>query len=325
MEYRQIGKSGIKVSVFGLGSYLTIGQNVEETAGDEIIKTAYEAGVNFFDTANAYGIGVAEKSLGKSLAAFERTSYVLATKVWAPMGPGPNDRGLSRKHIFEQCHASLKRLNTDYIDLYQCHRYDPSTPIEETVRALNDLVTQGKILYWGVSEWTVDQIRAAETYCQTWGLHPPISNQPRYNLLWRYPEQQVFPFCLSKGIGQVVFSPLAHGVLSGKYRPNQPPPAGTRAADPAQNKIMMENYFSVDKLERAGQMALIAGEMGVLASQLALAWVLANPAVASAITGATKASQLLENLQVAEVKIDKEIAAKLDTLFPVPKDPAPTA
>lgn len=318
MEYRQLGKWGAKVSVIGLGSYLTIGQNVSERHGEQIIKKAYDAGVNFFDTANAYGNGVAEEALAKLLSGIGRDSYVLATKVWAPMGPGPNDRGLSRKHVFEQCHASLKRLNTDYIDLYQCHRYDPTTPLEETARAMNDLIVQGKILYWGVSEWTSVQIDAADTICRQWGLHPPISNQPRYSLLWRFPEQEVFPYCVAKGIGQVVFSPLAHGVLSGKYRANQPPPAGTRAADPAQNEIMMHVYFSPEQLERVATMAKLAEEIGVRPSQLALAWAIRHPAVNSVITGATKLSQLEENLGAADLKVDSDVAKQLDELFPIP-------
>lgn len=317
MEYRQLGKWGVKVSVIGLGSYLTIGQNVSERDGEQIIKKAYDAGVNFFDTANAYGNGTAEEALAKLLSAIRRDSYVLATKVWAPMGPGPNDRGLSRKHVFEQCHASLKRLKTEYIDLYQCHRYDPATPLEETTRAMNDLIVQGKILYWGVSEWTAAQIDVADVICRQQGLHPPISNQPRYSLLWRFPERDVFPYCLTKGIGQVVFSPLAHGVLSGKYRANQPPPVGTRAADPAQNEIMMHVYFSSQQLDKVTAMAKHAEGIGVRPSQLALAWALRHPAVSSVITGATEVSQLEENLRAADLKVDSETAKKLDELFPV--------
>lgn len=317
MEYRNLGKWGVKVSVIGLGSYLTIGQQVSEGEGVQILKKAYDAGVNFFDTANAYGEGAAERALANLLSGFRRDSYVLATKVFAPMGVGPNDKGLSRKHIFEQCHASLKRLNTEYIDLYQCHRYDPQTPIQETARAMNDLIVQGKVLYWGVSEWTAAQIDAADAYCLKWGLHPPASNQPRYSLLWRNPEQEVFPYCQSKGIGQVVFSPLAHGVLSGKYRSNQPPPAGTRAADPTQNEIMMRTYFSPEQLDKVAAMAQFAAELGVRPSQLALAWVLCHPAVSSAITGVTKTLQLEENLRAAELKVDSETAKKLTQWFPI--------
>lgn len=318
MEYRQLGKWGVKVSVIGLGSYLTLGQDVSESEGQQIIKKAYEAGVNFFDTANVYGKGAAEEALAKLLSGFRRDSYVLATKVWGPMGPGPNDRGLSRKHIFEQCHASLKRLNTDYLDLYQCHRYDPGTPLEETARAMSDLITQGKIHYWGVSEWTAAQIDAVDTYCRSRGLHPPASNQPRYSLLWRFPEKEVFPLCQTKGIGQVVFSPLAHGVLTGKYKVDQPPPAGSRGANSSQNAIMMRMYYLPELLEKVAAMAQLAGEMGVKPSQLALAWALLHPAVSSVITGATKTSQLEENLRAADLKIDSGAAKKLTELFPVP-------
>ncbi len=318
MEYRKLGKWGVRVSTLGVGSYLTLGHHVPEDVGSEIVRQAYEAGINFFDTANAYNRGEAEKALGRYLAPFPRDSFVLASKVWAPMGDGPNDRGLSRKHIFEQCHASLKRLNTDYLDLYQCHRYDPDTPLEETIRALDDLVRQGKILYWGVSEWSAAQITEAQSFCERWGLNPPVSNQPRYSLLWRYPEKEVFPVCLSKGLGQVVFSPLAHGVLTGKYKAGEKPPPGTRAADDSQNRIMMDLYFHEDKLRRVEQMGEIAAELNLSTAQLAIAWILKNPAVSSVILGVTRPEQLAENLKAAEVALPDEVMARLDELFPLP-------
>ncbi|MPY90611.1 MAG: aldo/keto reductase [Luteitalea sp.] len=318
MEYRQLGRWGVRVSVIGLGSYLTIGHHVDTEEGRRIIERAYEGGVNFFDTANAYNLGEAEKALGQYLKPFGRSSFVLASKVFAPMGKGPNDRGLSRKHVFEQCDASLKRLGTDYMDLYQCHRYDAQTPLEETIHAMDDLIHQGKILYWGVSEWTALQIGDACTYCERWGLNLPVSNQPRYSLLWRYPEKEVFPLCQAKGLGQVVFSPLAHGVLSGKYIPGAPIPEGTRAADASQNEIMMNLYFKEEILSRVQEMKRLAGEMSVATAQLAVAWILRRSTVSSVITGATRLEQLDDNLKAAEIKVPDEVAARMEELFPVP-------
>jgi len=222
MEYRQMGKWGVRLSSLGLGSYLTIGFKVDEKTSRALVRTAYDAGVNFFDTANAYNRGEAEKVLGKCLREFPRSSYVLATKVWAPMGPGPNDRGLSAKHVFEQCHASLRRLGMDYIDIYFCHRPDPSTPLEETVRAMEDLARQGKILYWGISEWPPTLILRAQQVARELGARPISVSQPRYNLLYRYPERDLFPLTREEGIGNVTFSPLAHGMLTGKYLPPRP-------------------------------------------------------------------------------------------------------
>jgi voltage-dependent potassium channel beta subunit len=316
MRYRHLGKWGVQISTVGLGSYLTIGMHVEEAVAEECVRTAFEAGVNWVDTANAYNRGAAEEALGKLLAGYRRDSYVLATKVWAPMGEGPNDRGLSAKHITEQCHASLRRLQTDYIDLYQCHRPDPGTPVEETVRVMEDLARQGKILYWGVSEWPAELMQEAVHTCYRLGCRPPASNQPRYSLLWREPEQEVFPRCLQLGIGNVVFSPLAHGVLTGKYAPGQPPPAGTRAADETQNKIMMDLYFTEENLSRAQRLAEIAREGGLTASQLALAWCLKHPAVTSIISGVTKLSQLEDNLIAAEVDLPDEVYQQCCELFP---------
>ena len=212
--------------------------SIDEEAAAATVGKAYDSGVNFFDTANAYNRGQAEKSLGRLLADYPRSSLVIATKAWAPMGEGPNDFGLSAKHLREQCHASLRRLGTDYIDLYQCHRPDPETPLEETVRAVEDLARSGKILYWGVSEWPAWLIAQANALADKNHFRPAVSNQPRYSLMYRQPEAELFPYCRENGIGNVVFSPLAHGVLTGKYPPGQPPPAGTRAADPKQNMVM---------------------------------------------------------------------------------------
>ncbi|MBM4084000.1 MAG: aldo/keto reductase [Planctomycetes bacterium] len=321
MEYRKLGRWGVKLSSIGLGSYLTYGFKVGEDAARECLRAAVDAGVNFIDTANAYARGAAEELLGKLLAEYRRESFVLGTKVWAPMDTGPNDRGLSRKHIFEQCHASLKRLRMDYIDLYQCHRPDPETPMEETIRALNDLCRQGKALYWGVSEWTAEQIAEANGIARSMGFQPMSSNQPRYNLFWRVPELSVFPLCEREGIGQVNFSPLAHGILTGKYEPGAPPPPGTRAADPDQNAVMMKLYWKDENLRKARQMADLAHGMGVKPSQLALAWCLRQPILTSAIMSGTKPDQIRENVKAAEIEIPDDVLKRLDEIFPPPEGP----
>jgi voltage-dependent potassium channel beta subunit len=318
MEYRKLGKWGVRVSNIGLGSFLTIGHHVPDESSRAIVYKAYEAGINLFDTANSYNSGNAEIVLGRLLADFPRRSYVLATKVFGPMGEGPNDRGLSRKHIFEECHASLTRLKSDYIDLYQCHRYDPEVPIEEVVEAMDDLTRQGKILYWGVSEWSAAQTIEADDLCIRWGLHRPISNQPRYSLLWRYPEHDVFPLGQTRGIGQIIFSPLAHGVLTGKYKPGEEPPSGTRGADPSQNQIMMSLYSGEERLRRVQRMTEMAQQLGASTAQLAIAWILRNPVVSSAIAGVTRIGQLNEILGAFTVKIPDETMAQLDQLFPAP-------
>ena len=260
MNYRHLGKYGVKVSEVALGSWLTYGGATEDEAARQCIEKAYDLGINFFDTANVYANGKSEETVGRVLAAYPRHSYFLATKVFFPMGDGPNDRGLSRKHIFEQCHASLKRLGTDYVDLYQCHRYDAETPLEETLTALDDLARQGKILYAGVSEWSAGQIAHAVDYIRGAGLHPLVSNQPYYNMLGRGIEKEVIPLCEREGIGQVVFSPLAQGILTGKYKPGQPLPEGTRAADPKQNMFMSNREGRLDDavLEKVQKLGPIA-------------------------------------------------------------------
>jgi voltage-dependent potassium channel beta subunit len=317
MEYRQLGKWGVRISTVGLGSYLTIGMHVDDEVAAECVKLAFDSGVNWFDTANAYNKGQAEVALGRLLSGYERDDYVLATKVFAPMDDGPNDRGLSAKHIFEQCHASLRRLQTDYIDLYQCHRPDPTVPLEETVRMMDDLARQGRIIYWGVSEWPAELIQEACDLARAMGCRPPVSNQPRYSLLWREPERAVYPSCLKNGLGNVVFSPLAHGVLTGKYLPGQPPAEGTRAADPTQNTILMNMYWGDENLTRVQQMREMAEGIGLTTSQLAIAWCLRHKAVTSIISGVTKVSQLKDNLGAAEAKLPDDICTALDALFPL--------
>lgn len=316
MQYRQLGKWGVRLSKLGLGSYLTIGMHVSDEDAAQQVKLCFEHGVNWIDTANAYNRGQAELALGKILKDYPRASYVLATKVWAPMGEGPNDRGLSAKHIREQCHASLQRLQADYIDLYQCHRPDPHTPLEETIRAMDDLARQGKIIYWGVSEWPASLMQEACDLARMMGCRPPVSNQPRYSMLWRYPEEEVFPTTLRLGMGNVVFSPLAHGVLTAKYRPGQPPPQGTRAADPSQNKIMMDLYFKEEILKKVQQLKKIARGLAMTPAQLALAWCLKHPAVTSVILGATRLEQLEDNLAVADVDLPDDAYEACCKLFP---------
>jgi len=317
MQYRQLGEWGLRISTIGLGSYLTIGMHVDDETAAECIKVAFDGGVNWIDTANAYNRGEAELAFGRLLKDYDRDDYVLATKVWAPMGDGPNDRGLSAKHVFEQCHASLGRLQTDYIDLYQCHRPDPDTPLEETIRIMDDLARRGDILYWGSSEWPASMIQEACDLARAMGCRPPVSNQPRYSLMYRDNEAEVFPTCLHNGVGNVVFSPLAHGVLTGKYQPGQPAPEGTRAADDTQNSIMIDMYWGDENLTRVQRMAEMAGDLGLTCAQLAMAWCLSNEAVTSVISGVTKVSQLEDNLGAADAKIPADVAATLDEMFAV--------
>ncbi|MBN9389309.1 MAG: aldo/keto reductase family protein [Chloroflexi bacterium] len=312
MEYRKLGRSGLKVSEISLGSWLTYGGSVGTNAARECVLKAYELGINFFDTSDAYYRGEAERVLGEVLHDIPRTSYVLATKVFFPVGSGPNDRGLSRKHIMEECHASLKRLGTDYIDLYQCHRYDPETPLDETLRALDDLVSQGKVLYAGVSEWSAEQLTAASQVAHQYNLHPLISNQPQYNMLWRRIEREVIPVSEREGLGQVVFSPLAQGVLTGKYQPGQPLPAGSRATDPRANHFMPQ-LLQEQTLQAVENLRPIAHRLNLTLSQLALAWVLQQSNVASAITGATRPEQVVENVGAAGVVLSAEDLDEIET------------
>jgi voltage-dependent potassium channel beta subunit len=309
MEYRHLGKAGVKVSEVALGSWLTYGGAVEEETAIACVHKAYELGINFFDTANVYARGEAERVLAKALASFPRDSYVLATKVFFPMGEGPNDRGLSAKHIYEQCHASLKRLRTDYIDLYQCHRYDPETPLEETLRALDRLVQQGKVLYVGVSEWSAVQICDAVHLARQLNLNRIVSNQPYYNMLGRGIERDVIPLCEREGIGQVVFSPLAQGVLTGKYQPGQPPPAGTRAADERQNMFLRLDDATLAKVQK---LKPIAERRGLTMAQMALAWCLRQPNVSSVITGASRPEQVVDNAAASGMKLSEQDLADID-------------
>lgn len=325
MQYRHLGKWGIQVSEVGLGSWLTYGGATEAEQATQCIHRAYDLGINFFDTANAYAGGESEKVVGAALSVFPRDSYVLSTKVFFSMGRGPNQRGLSRKHIFEQCEASLRRLNLDYIDIYYCHRYDSHTPLEETLMALHDLVVQGKILYAGVSEWTAGQIAHAADYARGANLRPLASNQPQYNMLARGIEKEVIPLCEREGIGQVVFSPLAQGILTGKYQPGQPPPEGSRAADPRQNQFLKTGVVDAyvhDKihvndalLERVQGLIPLAEEAGLTMSQLALAWCLRQKNVSSVIIGASRPSQIEDNVAASGQTLDPALLARIDEVL----------
>lgn len=316
MQHNKLGKWGLKVSRMGLGSYLTIGDRVCDRDARQIVRLAVDAGIDFFDTADQYNAGQSEEALGNILSEYPRSSFVLATKVYNPTGNDPNERGLSRKHVFEACHASLRRLKMDYIDLYQCHRPDPDVPVEETAAAMNDLIRQGKVLYWGVSEWSAEQIAEACDVCGRMGLYRPVSDQPRYSLLWREPEREVFPKCQAEGMGVLTYSPLAHGVLTGKYKPGEPIPAGTRAASEATNKVMMGRYYTEENLERVQALGVIAKELGVTSAQLALAWIMARPAVSSVILGASRAEQLIDNLKAEKLQIPADAMQRIETLFP---------
>lgn len=305
MKYRRLGKSGVKVSEISLGSWLTYGGSVEDDTAIRCIDRAYELGINFFDTANVYRRGEAEKVVGKALAKYPRESFVLATKGFGQMGEGPNDKGLSRKHIFEQVHASLERLNVDYIDLWQCHRYDTETPLQETLRALDDLVRQGKILYVGVSEWSPVQIQDALHIADKFLLDRIVSNQPQYSMLQRYIEKDVIPLCEREGIGQVVWSPLAQGVLTGKYRPGAALPEGSRAVHPSTSKAI-SGLLTEENLQKVEQLREVAAAKDCTLAQLALAWVLRQPNVSSAIVGASRPEQVDDNARAVEVDLSAE-------------------
>ena len=314
MQYRRLGRAGVRVSTIALGSWLTYGSSVAEEAAIQCIHKAYELGINFFDTANAYNRGAAEQVVGRALRDYSRDSFVLATKVYFPMGEGPNDRGLSRKHIMEQCHASLHRLGTDYIDLYQCHRYDTETSLEEVLRALDDLVTQGKVLYVGVSEWSAVQIDDAVYTARELNLDRIASNQPVYNMLQRYIERDVLPLCEREGIGQVVFSPLSQGILTGKYKPGQQPQQGTRAADPEAGSFMQD--LMNDKVLTAVQnLQTLAQQNGYTLSQMALAWVLRKQIVSAAIIGASRPQQVEENAKASEITLTDDVLHHIDEIL----------
>ncbi|WP_151735452.1 aldo/keto reductase family protein ['Paenibacillus yunnanensis' Narsing Rao et al. 2020] len=311
MKYRKLGGTGLKVSEISLGSWLTYGGYVERENAVKAIETAYGLGINFFDTANVYERGAAEKLLGETLRGFPRDSYVLATKVYGVMGEGPNDRGLSRKHITEQCHASLKRLGADYVDLYYCHRFDPDTPLEETLRALDDLVRQGKVLYVGVSEWTAAQMTEALAVADRYLLDRIVVNQPIYNMFNRYIEKEIIPLGQRSGIGQVVFSPLAQGLLTGKYSSVGDLPPDSRAA-----KLEgMRKNITEEKLTKVQELAAVAGELDISVGNLALAWVLRQENVASALVGASRPGQVEENVRASGIVLPEDVLTRIDAIL----------
>lgn len=314
MHYRTLGHSGLRVSEVSLGSWLTFGSAVGSVSTRDIVRAAYDLGINFFDTADVYSRGAAEEALGDAIRDLPRAHLVIATKAFFPMSDRPNDHGLSRKHLIESVEGSLQRLGTDYIDLHQCHRSDPSVPLGETVRTYEDLIRQGKLLYWGVSEWQAVEIVDACRTADAWRAYRPISNQPEYSLLERKIERELIPVCAREGLGQVVWSPLAQGVLTGKYGGGATP-AGTRGAD-KERSIFMHRFLRPDVISRVEQLRPFADELGVSLAQLALAWCLRQPNVASVIAGATSVRQVEDNARASGVRIPDEIAAKIDALFP---------
>jgi len=326
MEYRHLGRSGLKISEIAYGNWITHGSQVEEEAARACVAAALDEGITTFDTADVYAGTRAEEVLGRALHGQRRESLEIFTKLYWPVGSGPNDRGLSRKHIVESIHGSLRRLRTDYVDLYQAHRYDHETPLEETLRAFDDLVRQGKVLYVGVSEWRAEQIADALRIAGEMGFDRIVSNQPQYSMLWRVIEAEVIPLCEKEGIGQVVFSPIAQGILTGKYLPGAAPPAGSRATDPSGSRFI-SGYLTDDLLARVQQLKPIAEQAGLTLAQLAVAWVLQNPNVAAAIVGATRPEQVRENVRASGVRLDPELMARIDAVLGpvVVTDPAETA
>jgi aryl-alcohol dehydrogenase-like predicted oxidoreductase len=325
MEYRQLGRSGLKISEIAYGNWVTHGSQVEEDAARACVAAALDEGITTFDTADVYAGTRAEEVLGRALHGVRRESVEIFTKVYWPTGPGPNDRGLSRKHIMESAHASLRRLQTDHLDMYQAHRYDQATPLEETLRAFDDLVRQGKVLYVGVSEWTAGQIAAALRTAADAGFDRIISNQPQYNMLWRVIESEVIPVSAAAGIGQIVWSPIAQGVLTGKYLPGDAPPSGSRATDP-RGSSFIQDYLTEDILRRVQELRPVAAEAGLSLAQLAVAWVLQNPDVSAAIVGATRPEQVRENAKAAGVRLGSEQMRAIDEILgpAIVRDPSLT-
>lgn len=326
MEFRYLGNSGFKISEITFGNWLTHGSQVENDVATQCVRAALDAGISTFDTADVYANTAAETVLGKALKDERRESLEIFTKVFGPTGPkGHNDLGLSRKHIMEAINGSLTRLQTDYVDLYQAHRYDYETPLEETMQAFADIVRQGKALYIGVSEWTAAQIRDGHALAKELGFQL-ISNQPQYSMLWRVIEAEVVPTSEELGLSQIVWSPIAQGVLSGKYHPGKPAPEGSRATDAKGGSKMIERWMSDEVLTGVQQLKPIADEAGLTMAQLSIAWVLQNPNVASAIMGASRPEQIEKNVAAAGVKLDAGIMAKIDDVIGplAERDPAQT-
>ncbi|MFT7710221.1 aldo/keto reductase family protein [Clavibacter tessellarius] len=327
MEFRYLGNSGFKISEITYGNWLTHGSQVENDTATQCVQAALEAGITTFDTADGYANTVAEKVLGQALKGEDRDSLEIFTKVYFPTGAkGHNDTGLSRKHIMASIDGSLERLQTDHVDLYQAHRYDYETPLEETMQAFADVVRQGKALYIGVSEWTPEQLREAHGLSRELGFQL-ISNQPQYSALWRVIEEEVVPTSKDLGISQIVWSPIAQGVLTGKYKPGQDLPQGSRATDDKGGADMIKRYMNDDTLTRVQELQPVADELGLSLAQLAVAWVLQNDNVASAIIGASRPEQVHENVKASGVKIPAELLTRIDDALGdvVEKDPSKTS
>ncbi len=325
MDHRPLGRSGLLVSEISYGNWITHGSQVEKDAAIACVRAALDEGITTFDTADVYAATRAEEVLGEALAGERRQGLEIFTKVYWPTGPGRNDRGLSRKHVVESIHGSLRRLRTDYVDLYQAHRYDYETPLEETMTAFADLVRRGKVLYVGVSEWTAEQIERGAALARELRI-PFVSNQPQYSMLWRVIEAEVVPASEKAGLSQIVWSPIAQGVLTGKYLPGKPPPGGSRATDPSGAQFIAR-FLEDDVLTRVQKLAPIAREVGLTMAQLAVAWVLQNRNVASAIVGASRPEQVRENVKAAGVKLDGAVLRRIDEALGdvVVRDPRKTS
>ena len=314
MQHRFLGRSGLKVSEISYGNWITHGSQVEEDAATACVHAALDSGITTFDTADVYAGTRAESVLGRALKGLRRESLEIFTKVYWPTGEGPNDRGLSRKHIHESIRGSLRRLGTDYVDLYQAHRFDHETPLEETMHAFDDLVRQGKVLYVGVSEWDAEQIRRAVEIADQMGFDRLISNQPQYSMLYRVIEAEVVPTSVELGLGQIVWSPIAQGVLTGKYLPGQPPPDGSRATDPT-NGHFTERLRTDDILSRVQNLRPLAEQAGLTMAQLAVAWVLQHDFVSSAIVGASRPEQVLDNVGASGRQLDADLMSAIDDVL----------
>ncbi|WP_462186319.1 MULTISPECIES: aldo/keto reductase family protein [unclassified Frankia] len=314
MKHRRLGRSGLSVSEISYGNWITHGDQIEADAATACVRAALDEGITTFDTADVYAGTRAESVLGEALQGVRRESYELFTKVYWPTGPGENDKGLGRKHIIESAHASLRRLRTDHLDLYQAHRYDPTVPVEETLRAFDDLVRAGKVLYVGVSEWSAEQISDAVRLAGELGLDRIISNQPQYSMLWRTIEADIVPVSRKAGISQIVWSPIAQGVLTGKYLPGQPPPTGSRATG-GTGSTFISRLLRDDVLTAVQELRPIAADAGLSMAQLAIAWVLQNDNVASAIIGASRPEQVRENVKAAGVTLDAVLLDRIDDVL----------
>ena len=328
MEHRHLGRSGLKITEIIYGNWVTHGSQVENDVATACVHAALDAGITSFDTADVYANGAAEEVLGAALKGQRRESLEIFTKVFWPVGPdpkGPNDMGLSRKHMLEGIDNSLRRLQTDYVDVYQAHRYDYATPLEETMQAFADIVRAGKALYVGVSEWTAEQISEGAALARELKV-PLVSNQPQYSMLWRVIEQKVIPTCREEGISQVVFSPIAQGVLTGKYKPGQQPPQGSRATDEKGGADFVKRWMRDDVLGRVQDLQPIADDLGLKMSQLAIAWVLQNDNVAAAIMGASRPEQVAENVKAAGARLEPDVLKRIDEVLGdvVNRDPGAT-